>query len=464
MIGNPEFIRNLWLQCTWPRLLAAAVVIGIIYYAAVYWGEPGQAGAVFINEWLFHFIIGLWSTRRAADALAEEVGSNTWEIQRMSGLSAWSMAWGKLLGATAYPWFCALLCLVLMDVSLVNRGTSSNEILLQNVNLVVSGLIAQAISLSVALLLLRKAQLRRRLMVTFAQVCGLISYGNSFLRDIASMFVGEHHVSWYGGSYPALSFHLVSMIVFGAWMWFGLYRLMRLELQYRNWPWAWIAFLAYTLIFTGGFSVGAQPATGTALFAPFGTSIVLTYLSFLAEPKDPVRYRWGMIAFVSGDLGKALGFVPLWLISYIVTAALGIALAVSLPQGPLAPLENSWLTHLWFWPHMDMRPQVFFISCVLFVGRDILFLLLLNLGSWRQRADLAGLIYLLIAYFPLASIITFVGGLAVLPVVVPFDAGNLVLSFAPVLVEIGVLAMLIGQRWQASVAIRPRAASSTLAG
>jgi len=464
MIGNPEFVRNLWLQCTWPRLLAAAVVIAIIYYAAVYWGEPGQAGAVFINKWLFHFIIGLWSTRRAAEALAEEVGSNTWEIQRMSGLSAWSMAWGKLLGATAYPWFCALLCLALMDASLINRSAPSDEILFLNINLVVSGLIAQAVSLSVALLLLRKAQLRRRLMVTFAQVCGLIAYANSFFGDVASLVSGFHLVSWYGKGYPALSFDLVSLIVFGGWMWFGLYRLMRLELQYRNWPWAWIGFLAYALFFVGGFFADAQATVAEALLAPFSVSVILTYLSFLAEPKDPVRYRWGMIAFASGDLGKALSFVPLWLISYIVTAALGIALAVSLPQGPLAPLENTWLKHLWFWPHMGLRPQVFFIACVLFVGRDILFLLLLNLGSWRQRADLAGLIYLLIAYFPLTSIIGFVGGLSLLPVVVPYDAGNLILSFAPVLVEIGVLAMLIGRRWQASVAIKPGIAPAASAG
>jgi len=464
MIGNPEFIRNLWLQCTWPRLLAAAVVIGILYYAAIYWGEAGQVGAATGGKWLFHFIIGLWSTRRAADALAEEVGSNTWEIQRMSGLSAWSMAWGKLLGATAYPWFCALLCLGLMDASLLNRGAPSDEILFLNVNLLASGLIAQAVSLSVALLLLRKAQLRRRLMVTFAQVCGLIAYANSFFGDVASLVSGPHLVSWYGNNYPALSFDLISLIVFGAWMWFGLYRLMRLELQYRNWPWAWIAFLAYALVFVGGFFLNTQVSTAQALAAPFVLSVILTYLSFLAEPKDPVRYRWGLIAFTAGDFGKALSFVPLWLITYAVTVGLGVILAISLPQGPLAPLESSWLTHLWFWPHMGLRPQVFFLASVLFVGRDILFLLLLNFGAWRQRADLAGLVYLLIAYFPLASIVGFVGGLSLLPVVVPYDAGNLVLSFAPVLVEIGVLAMLVGRRWQASVALKPGPVQPASAG
>lgn len=461
MIGNPEFTRNIWLQCTWPRLLGAAVVIGILYYAATYWGQAGEAGAAIGGKWLFHFIIGLWSTRRAADALAEEVGSNTWETQRMSGLSAWSMAWGKLLGATAYPWFCALLCLVLMDVSLAAERTERIEVVFLNANLILSGLIAQAVSLSVALLLLRKAQLRRRLMVTFAQVCGLIVYANSFFGDVASLMGGPHHVSWYGTIYPAVSFDLISLAIFGFWMWFGLYRLMRLELQYRNWPWAWLGFLAYALIFFGGFFADAGVPTAERLAAPFILAIILTYLSFLAEPKDPVRYRWGIIALLSGDLGKALSFIPLWLITYAVMAGLGVILAITLPTGSLSALENSWLTHLWFWPRMGFRPQVFFLACILFVARDILFLLLLNFGAWRQRADLAGLVYLLIAYFPLASIIGFVGGLSLLPIVMPYDTGNLVLSFAPVIAEVIALAILVSQRWRAAVAIRGTALATS---
>ena len=85
----------------------------------------------------------------------------------------------------------------------------------------------------------------------------------------------------------------------------------------------------------------------------------------------------------------------------------------------------------------------------------MLFLLWLNFGGWRQRADLAGLIYLLIAYFPLASIIGFVGGLRLLPIVMPYDAGNPVITFGPVLAEIVVPAVLVLARWRGQVAVKP---------
>ena len=452
MIGNPEFTRNLWLQLSWQRVLGAAAVIGIIYYASTFWGEVGQSFASVAGKWLFHFVIGLWSTRRAADALAEEVGGNTWEVQRMSGLSAWQMAWGKLLGGTAYPWLCGLFCLALMDAGLLARGFAQTEILYGNANLIASGLTAQAVSLSVALILLRKVQLRRRLMVTFAQVCGLLVYANSLFGDVASLVNGPHLVSWYGNSYPATPFHLASLIVFGCWMWLGLYRLMRQELQYSNWPWAWLGFLAYAIIYIAGFEAGqGQPVTAMLVW-PLITLVLLTYFSFLADPKDPVRYRWGLSALQSGDIGKALSLMPLWPISYVVTLLVGVVLAVLLSSQPLPPGSQDWLRYVW--SNIKPDPQVLVIATLLFLARDLLFLLLLNFGRWRERADLAGLVYLLIAYFPLAAILSFVASYRLLAVVIPFDAHNTVMSFGPVLVEILVLGVLVARRWQSRTAIR----------
>jgi hypothetical protein len=463
VIGNPEFTRNIWLQCSWPRLLAAAIVIGILYYAATYFGSAGSDVFVSGGRWLFGFIIGLWGTRRAADSLAEEVGGNTWETQRMSGLSAWQMAWGKLLGGTAYPWFCALLCLALMDVTALQHGSKPRDLLLPNADLILSGLSAHAVSLSVALLLLRKAQLRRRLMVTFAQVCGLVVYANSWFGDVFNLFSSVNLVNWYGHLYPVLPFHLASLAVFSLWAWFGLYRLMRLELQYRNWPWAWVLFLAYAMLYVAGFNAHDGEPMTTLLAGPLGFGVLITYLSFLAEAKDPVRYRWGLLALRAGDIGKALGFLPLWLISYVATAGVAIAVILLLPAEPLTDLGQSWLSQIWVDATSQLlvpRPQVLIAAGLLFLARDILFLLLLNFGSWRQRADIAGLIYLLIAYFPLASIIGFVGSYRLLPIVVPFDAGNAVMTFGPVFAEIAALSALLLRRWRLQIAIRPAKAAA----
>ncbi len=448
MIGNPEFTRNLWLQLSWPRLLAAVIVLGILYYAGIAAGI-GNGTMATAGRWLFNIIIGFWGTRRAADALAEEVSGNTWETQRMSGLSAWQMVWGKLLGGTAYPWVCALICLGLMDIALLQTETGRNDLLALNLNLVLSGLLAHAVSLGVALLMLRKAQLRRRLMVTFAQVCGLLVYANTLLGDLSSAINGLQTVTWFGHVYATTDFHLVSVTLFCLWAWFGLYRLMRAELQYSNWPWAWLCFLAFAMIYVAGLADLPTASLGAVVGAPVGLGVLLTYGAFLAEPKDPVRYRWGLLALQDGQLGKALSFLPLWLLSYVATTVLAIVLIVILPHQSDIDLTLPWLAR--WWQGLAPNTAVVLAAGILFMTRDLLFLLLLNFGGWRQRADLAGLLYLLIAYVPLAWILAFVGGPRLISLVAPYDSGNAVLTFGPVLVQIALLVVFLGQRWRRQV-------------
>lgn len=447
MIGNPEFTRNLWLQFSWQRVLGAVVIFGIIYYAGTASGELATSTMATAGRWLFNIIIGLWGTRRAADALAEEVGGNTWETQRMSGLSAWQMVWGKLLGGTAYPWFCGLLCLALTDVILIQAGEELSAIALFDLYSILSGALAHAVALGVALLLLRKAQLRRRLMVTFAQICGLIAFANTMISDISAALHGPATVAWFGAVYPAPMFYLVSLAVFCAWAWFGLYRLMRAELQYSNWPWAWCAFLAFSMIYAAGLADQPGQTIAAILGAPVGLGVILVYGSFLAEPKDGVRYRWGLAALRQGNLAKALTFLPLWLITYVATVILTLVLIALLPSQPAAEIGQTWLAAWWqeYGPHT----RIMLAAGTLFVARDLLFLLLLNFGQWRQRADLAGILYLLIAYFPLAWIVAFVGGPHLLSLVLPYDSGNLVLTFGPVLVQVAILAVFVRQRWRA---------------
>jgi hypothetical protein len=449
MIGNPEFTRNLWLQLSWPRVLAAMLVIGILYYASLATGQLAAGTVATTGRWLFNIIIGFWGTRRAADALAEEVSGNTWETQRMSGLSAWQMVWGKLLGGTAYPWICGLICLVLSDAALIQAGAPRDVVIEMNLDLILSGLLAHAVSLGVALLLLRKAQLRRRLMVTFAQICGLIVYANTLVGDLSTSINGLDTVIWFGRVYPTTTFHLISLTLFCLWGWFGLYRLMRLELQYRNWPWAWLGFLAFAMIYVAGFAATATATTGTVLAAPVALGALLTYATFLAEAKDPVRYRWGLLALQDGQTGKALSFLPLWLLTYVVSVGLAILLIIFLPRDAQPDVSAPWLARWWqeYGPHAS----VMVAAAILFLARDLLFLLLLNFGNWRQRADIAGILYLLIAYFPLGWILAFAGGPRLTSLVLPYDSGNVLLTFGPVLLQIILLAVFLRQRWRSQV-------------
>ncbi|HNB28663.1 MAG TPA: hypothetical protein PLR41_16970, partial [Alphaproteobacteria bacterium] len=104
MSFNPELQRNVWLQMSWARLFVAPILIGILLAGILSTIKLEPEAIVEAARWGFVLLLALWSTRRVADSLAEEISGGTWEGQRMSGLSAWSMMWGKLIGGAIFPW------------------------------------------------------------------------------------------------------------------------------------------------------------------------------------------------------------------------------------------------------------------------------------------------------------------------------------------------------------------------
>src|SRR5690606_1070629 len=108
---NAELLRNAWLELTPSRLLLAPIVLGAIFLV-VWYASERDVGAVASAAGSIYFVIALvWGSRRAANALADEVTGSTWDSQRMTALGPWSMAWGKFVGGTAYVWYAALIAL-----------------------------------------------------------------------------------------------------------------------------------------------------------------------------------------------------------------------------------------------------------------------------------------------------------------------------------------------------------------
>ncbi|HEY7609396.1 MAG TPA: hypothetical protein VIF14_09205, partial [Alphaproteobacteria bacterium] len=117
MIGNPEFTRNLWLQFSSTRVLVASLLTGLLLVSAVAADVALTSRRAFTPEitayvarWLAIVILLFWAGRQAAGAVLREIRGRTWDAQRLSTLHPWSMAWGKLFGATSLAWTIALLC------------------------------------------------------------------------------------------------------------------------------------------------------------------------------------------------------------------------------------------------------------------------------------------------------------------------------------------------------------------
>lgn len=457
---NPEFRRNLWLHLSWQRLFAAPTLTVIV--VAAFMASPVPEWMNRAAELACFVVLGLWGTRRAADSLSEEVSGGTWEGQRMSGLGAWQMAWGKLLGGTVFVWYCTAFALLVLIAARLKFNVDVDQgkpVALTIYNIVAGGLLSHFVAFAVAIVLLRKAVSYRRLTITLAQTCGFITfvafaYGglqiggpDSPYRVVQGLF--EDHTGWFGNEVQVEVYRAISITILGAWAMLAIYRLMRLELQYRNWPWAWMVFVAFMLLFAAG--LNPAPSIGPVgwLIGPMLMGFCLTYLSLFADVRDPVRYRWAMRAIGSGDFGQALGSTPWWLISFLATIGITAATIAQLPSVDVLRASGMPFSHVWG-DMTAVQIKMTLILMLLFSLRDILVVLWLSFGPKRQRSDVSGLIFLLVAYVPMGAILWGLGGKSFIPLVMPVAASGGALDILPILVELGVIGAMLYTRWQAA--------------
>jgi hypothetical protein len=252
---NPELRRNLWLQFSPGRLLLAPVCLGLILVSVWIVTFHVYSVVALLSEWAYYLLAILWGTRRAGDLVAEEVAGRTWDAQRMSALGAWQMTWGKLLGGTSYVWYAGGLALGAHVAARWLSGfppwQGSEAVVLGR--MLGIGLLGQAVGFQTSLVLLRKQTLHRRLGATASQAAGLLAawiLSGHFPFGLTPSQTGP--VQWFDWTIEGDLFWLASAYLFLAWSVFGAYRLMRLELQFRNLPVGWIGFALFLMVYFEG--------------------------------------------------------------------------------------------------------------------------------------------------------------------------------------------------------------------
>ncbi len=457
---NPEFRRNIWIQFNWSKLIAAPLLTVIAAYVFLLLTEHDYQKLQGYAELAGgSVILGIWGTRRAADAVAEEVGGGTWEGQRMSSLGAWQMTWGKLLGGTSFVWYCAAIAMTVIlwaNVRAGGAGVVGPETLRVVFNFVIGGLMAQAAAFTIGLLLLRKATRHRRLTITLAQSCGFLLFfivvAGGFPRarptalDASGAVFSNGIIEWYGTLQDAAAFRSATIAIACIWAVIAAYRLMRTELQYRSLPWIWTVFLLFVIVWACGLSLGVAWA--------FLALVVLTYVSFFADHRDPVRYRWAIRALRRGNWLEVVAAIPWWSISYALAAIMAFFIGRSLPfvagvevspDGPPAlAMVMMGVQHL----------GASLALIMLFMLRDLFVLLWLSSSPWRSKADVLGIIYLALAYWPPAAIFWVTGVGNLLPVVAPIATGVAAVDFVPIAIEVAFAAFLFYARWREITRLR----------
>lgn len=454
---NPEFQRNLWLELSLHRLIAAPIIVGLVL--TVLWLNMSDDLDLFVEvaDGFFLLLVVLWGTRRTAAAVVDEIEGRTWDGQRLSALGAWAMAWGKLIGSTVFVWYCALLFLAAVTIALA-RTKSLAEVLDHLLFSLAFALLVQSAAFLASLALLRRAGRAARGLVTVSQLFG-IGLGLAFmplLGDLGDPVLDAvlSNIGWYGLALDRV-FALVSLLVFLGWFLLGCYRLMRVELQYRTRAWAWVGFLSFAIVYGAGFAPEPDAYFLAHLWNPMllpaSLLILLVYLGLFTEPRSWDRQRVLFDGFSRSRSTRLWHKLPLWLLSYL---ALAIALLILYALAPTPDASSPGLDRFYdVDPLLGFDPGLqeagFLAALLLFVLRDALLVQLLSVGEVGRRADLAALVYLVCLYGLSGALILELELPEAVPVFYPSLKANPLMAVGPVALQILLLVLLIGRRWRA---------------
>ncbi len=471
MTGNPEFRRNLVLELTPHRLVAVPLVLGLIFVTA--WAIDGPGATAAAGRLVMTVLLALWGARAAADAVFGEVTDRTWDAQRMSSIGPWAMSWGKLFGATVFSWYGSLFCAPAVLMGLENPVNALVEILL-------FGLLAHALALMISLLLLRIRGKRTRFQVNIAHAGGILfalAAGGVGLFDTgpARDLAGEPYsrLSWYGLSMSLADFSFVTRIVLLAWAVVGVFRLMRLELQFKPQPLVWLSFVLFVSAYVGGVSfelpddarrlMSGRELAMLELAARLGAGLVfvvlVTYSAIFLAPSGAVILRRFVWELRAGHAYAAFRAAPPWMVAALIavlqTAAvcavtLAIPEAVAGDVGPVPRLAETGASDV----------VVVLIAWMLFLARDLGLILFVILSPRGGRGHLAAAMYLGILYVALPTLFGTIGLEAALPVFIPFAVSSPG-WLLPIFAQLGLLGLALAWRWrQISVAAEPETVSA----
>ncbi len=385
---NPEFQRNLWLEASPRRIVFTATVLALVLFAAGLLARNTEAGlnaALSITGMgIFWVCAFAWGGRAAGQAVLSEVSERTWEFQRLSALTPWSMTWGKLFGATAVASGAAVVGLVIHVVLAPAPGKIWTVIVCLGFALMI-----QALSLAAALVGVRKARAEGRPARTGGVLGGIVLAvlllaglarssgfrGGQGLPDMAGLF-GDGPVAWWSLNLPGPVFQAATVSAFAALSLVAAWRLMRLELQMRNSQAVWAGFLAFLAFWIAGFSSG-QP--GPNLIGATLAMGLTAYAAAFAEPADRVKLRGFAAQIGARRFEAAMAVAP-------ATAAPLLFAVVLTLISPLAEGEDG------------LGVMVRTMALLAFIIRDLGVIALFRLGPRPQRGDIGALVALAVLY------------------------------------------------------------------
>ena len=427
---NPEFQRQLYLECSQARLIGIPLVLGIIF-TFTYFIDGYQLGSFTAKAalTLFMLITLLWGARQTIDSVIEEYRERTWDTQRLSALAPWEMTWGKLLGSTIMVWYSAIICL--LTYSVANHNTSQLPILL--FYCICVALIVQSASLLLGLLAIQRGQTKSGSIFLLA-VIGflLIAPWLADLSDASYYMQPISTIDWYGMLFATDYFHRISLLLILFWCNVGNYRLMTQELGMRTQPWVWLGFILFLIIYLGGFIPNSSYPFS---LATFGVCSALTYVGILVERNDAMRIRRLSTYLSRHNWQRASEEIPIWWLSFVLM--LPFAFWLSLSDHPLSQFS----TTFHFYP----------LAIVLILLRDCAIYLYFLYGKNPQRAFSLTLLVGALLYGVIPGIFNAVGQHSLSALFFPLWAESTGGALICATLQTGFVVNLLYHRWKLNI-------------
>lgn len=430
---NPELRRNLWLELTTHRLVIAPVLLMIVL--ALVASQAYDPWDRVFGTAIMVFVVALhiWGTRKASEAVTEEVRERTWDWQRLSSLPPWRMTWGKLAGAPAFPWYIAALCAVAMAIAGVRGPVRTAPWVL--VGLVSSAIMLHGVGLAVSIQASRKdSRLGGRAGLFLLVPVGLV-VGIAFAQNDLTP-----QVTWHGFTLGFVPFIAASATAFAAWGVLSAYREMQRELKVRALPWAYPAFALFVGAYVAGFDAVQSAGVGTAfVFGTFFASMALTYYGLFADVTTAMGLRRVLLRARRGEWRRAAELLPLWA-TVLPVAALFAVLSSMQPMPEAMGLEQK---------RLGLYPVAMFLMAL----RDAGLLTFFALSPRARRVEGTTLVYILLLSWILPTLFTVMGLEAVSRLLVPFKMGGWQASLV-MLVHVAIVwsaALVRGRRLERSL-------------
>ncbi len=422
---NPEFQRNLYLEFSVARLIGMPLFLALIFAFSYLIGQDTYEGIAHAAMTLYIFIVVLWGARQTAESLFDEIRNHTWDIQKTSAISAWSLAWGKLLGSTIFNWYGGFLCLIAYTLT-----TPDPHLGLVWLYALGMGLFAQSLSFLISLLLLRCKQTNFSILNL-----GMVFFALMYFFPLlfGEFYMESETIEWYGIPIAGNTFIALNLWLVCAWSIIGVYRLLAEALQIRTLPWAWLGFIGFVVCYYNGYITNVGDHSFGVMEWAFMICFLLTYFALMADNNNPMTLRRLWLYSQQQQGMRILQTLPCWVVSLVIL---------------LIPCLYLTLFHV---PEKIEKLIFHPIPLFLLLLRDIALILYFSYADNAKRALTLSLLYLTLLYWIIPAIFIELDSFLMAGIFLPLFTGNLGLAILFAGMQTTGMGFLLFQRWQTSV-------------